>query len=521
MDRLELPIGDASFGNIRKWNFYYVDKTPHIWNLTRRPGYYFLSRPRRFGKSLLIDTLHELFAGSEELFRGLHIHEHWDWSISHPVVRLSFDGKYNESGELEKDVMLQLRNIEYRQGLEPDTEADTGPTRLRSLIERLYYKSGQQVVVLVDEYDKPILDVLENEELAVENRDFLRGFYGMIKGCARYIRFVFVAGISMYSKVSLFSKLNNLNDISLDPEYATLCGYTQNDLETVFAAELEDIPEEERENIRHWYNGYHWRGQEKVYNPFDILLYLQKREFIPWWYETGTPSFLYDRMASGEVNTLDLENLVMRRSDLSTFEVGKVNLNALLFQCGYLTIVDEETGPAGISFTLDYPNHEVKVSLNNQLLEAVTGDLVQTSRYVKTWLALLDASDFAGFERELQAFFAGIPYQWQRRKDGGYSEGYYASLLYACFITLGVKVHPEDSTWRGRSDMVLVRDNQVFVLELKVADEAQVEAKAEQALVQIRDKGYADKYRTGNRRIHLLALVFDRDKRNLAAMRTG
>ncbi len=520
MNKLELPIGDSSFRNMRERNCYYVDKTLHLWSLTKGGSrYYFLSRPRRFGKSLLIDTLHELFAGSEELFRGLYIHERWDWNNKHPVVRLSFDANYSESGNLKSNIFNQLATHEKRAGIKPPPEARTAPDRLYNLIVSLYDDTGQQVVILIDEYDKPILDVLENKELARENRDYLRGFYGMIKGCARYIRFVFITGISMYSKVSLFSVLNNLYDLSLNPEYATLCGYTEKDLETVFAPELASVTKSERKQIRRWYNGYHWRGKEKVYNPFDILLYFRNREFIPWWYETGTPSFLYERMASGAVNTLDLENLHMYRSDLSTFEVERVNLNALLFQCGYLTLVDEENRPEGIFYTLDYPNHEVRLSLNRQLLEAITGDVVRVSEYGRALIALLDGNDFAGFERELQAFFAGIPYQWGAREAGEYGEGYYASLLYSCFVILGMDIRVEDSTSRGRSDMVLIRDNQVFVLELKIAREAQVQARLEEALVQMRDKDYAGKYRTGNSKVHLLALVFDRDKRNLAMMR--
>ncbi len=229
----------------------------------------------------------------------------------------------------------------------------------------------------------------------------------------------------------------------------------------------------------------------------------------------------YNRLASGAVNTLDLENLNMYRSDLSTFEVERVNLNALLFQCGYLTLVDEEDRPEGIFYTLDYPNHEVRLSLNRQLLEAVTGDVVRVSEYGRALLALLDGNDFAGFERELQAFFAGIPYQWGAREAGEYGEGYYASLLYSCFVILGMDIRVEDSTSRGRSDMVLARGGQVFVLELKVAREAQVQSRLEEALVQMRDKDYAGKYRTGSKTVHLLALVFDRDKRNLAMMRAG
>ena len=539
MDKLELPIGQASFRSIRKWGFYYVDKTHYIHSLARIPGYYFLSRPRRFGKSLLVDTLHELFAGSEELFRGLYIHERWDWEVKHSVVRLSFDGKYSAPGELEKDIIEQLEGVERQYGLDAAVKSDSGPRRLRNIIERLYRKTGQTVVVLVDEYDKPILETLENRRQAEENRDELRGFYGMIKGCARYIRFVFVTGISMYSKVSLFSNLNNLNDISLVPRYATICGYTDTDLETVFAPEWSELPEEDHATIRKWYNGYHWLGEEKVYNPFDILLYFQSREFEPYWYKTGTPTFLYQRMKEGALNPLDLQNLNMFDRDLSGFDLELINVNALLFQCGYLTIVKKETRYSRSFYTLDYPNHEVRLSLNEELLGAV-GGLVEVSERGERLIELLDSNDFEGFERELKALFAGIPYQitpplrgsdfahdsafsaaHQGGSDVGVArfEGYYASILYACFCILGLDIRAEESTHKGRSDMVLRRKDQVFVLELKVAEGSEVEAKAEQALVQMRDKDYAGKYRTGGQRVHLLAVVFDRRERNLAMVR--
>ena len=601
-DKLELPIGDASFRNMRTSNCYYVDKTRHLWNLTKGGSrYWFLSRPRRFGKSLTVDTLHELFAGSEKLFRGLYIHDRWDWDVKHPVIRISFSANYDRPGNLESHIFKQMAAHETEYGINPLSEARTAAELLQHLIISLYRDTGQTVVILVDEYDKPILDVLEKRELAQANRDYLRGFYGIIKDCARYIRFVFVTGISMYSKVSLFSGLNNLNDISLLPHYATICGYTDAELDQVFEPELAALQPGEREEIQRWYNGYHWLGKEKVYNPFDILLYFQSRKFKPYWYETGTPAFLYHRMKEGSLNTLDLENLTIFDRDLSNFDIERIHLNALLFQCGYLTLVKEEMQGSRTFYTLDYPNHEVRLSLNGELLE-VAGDLAEVSERGKALAGLLESNDFEGFERELKAFFAGIPYQITpplrgSRRDKGASpqslrwgeaeavksgasrpptesavafgsasstppqggsdsvcgsasstllqggsdsvcgsasstllqggsdvgiarfEGFYASILYACFFTLDFDVRVEESTRRGRSDMVLMRGNQVFVLELKVADGAEVEVKAEQALIQMRDKDYAGKYKTSDKRIHLLAVVFDRRERNLAMVR--
>ena len=284
-----LPTGIQHFETLRSEDCYYVDKTPLIRQLIYQGRYYFLSRPRRFGKSLLVSTIAALFEGQESLFKGLEIHEHWNWSITHPVVRLSFGGgDYNQSGGLAQNIATTLTLIEEDFGIEPPATPCSGPDRLRFLIRRLYRKTGQQVVMLVDEYDKPILDVIHNKELATANRDDLRNFYGVIKDSAEHVRFVFVTGVSMFSKVSLFSELNHLTDISLNPEYATICGYTDNDLDTVFAPELENL---NRNKIRRWYNGYHWRGKEKLYNPFDILLLFRNRDFDTYWFQTGSPRY--------------------------------------------------------------------------------------------------------------------------------------------------------------------------------------------------------------------------------------
>ncbi|MDE0004814.1 MAG: AAA family ATPase, partial [Rhodospirillaceae bacterium] len=285
-----LPIGIQDFRTVREQDCHYVDKTPLIRQLVDEGRFYFLSRPRRFGKSLLLDTLKSLFECREELFRGLDIHGRWDWSAPHPVLRLSFDGKYNAPESLERNVLNQLRLIEDAAGIDPAQTVSTGPERLQTVLHRLHRTTGRRVAVLVDEYDKPILDVLHDPELATANRDYLRGFYGIIKGSAEHVRFTFVTGVSMFSKVSLFSGLNNLKDISLDPRHATICGYTEDDLDRVFGPELDGL---DREQVRTWYNGYHWRGGERVYNPYDVLLLLDGREFRPYWFETGSPNFLF------------------------------------------------------------------------------------------------------------------------------------------------------------------------------------------------------------------------------------
>ena len=517
MQRHQLPIGIQHFRTLREEGCYYVDKTPLIHRLVSQGRHYFLSRPRRFGKSLLLDTLGELFSGSEELFRGLRIHDHWDWGEKHPVLRLSFGGNYRKPDDLEGDIIEQLEAAERRAGLEPAHSSNTGPRRLRNILDRLHHQTGRQVVVLVDEYDKPILDVLGDPERAKANRDQLRGFYGVVKDCAHLVRFVFVTGISMFSKVSLFSGLNNLRNISLDPRYAAICGYTDHDLDTVFAPEL---PELDRDEIRSWYNGYHWRGGEKVYNPFDILLLFDSREFLPHWYETGTPTFLFETMMERAVSPLELENREAAVDLLSTFDVGDISVDALMFQTGYLTVTGEERRDHRLFFRLDFPNLEVRLSLNNGLLRHAGGNCRDVSNRGKDLCRLLADNDFDAFAEQLRAFFAGVPYQWQTRPELARYEAWYAGMLYACFRTIGVDLRVEESTSHGRSDMVLLHGGQVFVMEFKTAEEGEeTEAALDRAVSQIRARGYADRYRDRGEPIHLIGAVFGRKERNLLAVR--
>ena len=287
--RLKLPIGIQTFATLRQDGCYYVDKTALALKLIEQGNYYFLSRPRRFGKSLFLDTLKELFEGNETLFRGLHIHDRWDWQTRYPVIRLSFaEGVLHSRAELDAKIGELLTDNETRLGVCSPHHSISG--RFLGLIRETHAHIGQRVVVLIDEYDKPILDNLTDPEIARAMRDGLRNLYSTIKGADAHLRFVLLTGVSKFSKVSLFSGLNNLNDITVDPEYSALCGYTEADLETVFAPELFDL---DRDEIRRWYSGYNWTG-ETVYNPFDVLLLFQKRQFRPWWFETATPTFLVD-----------------------------------------------------------------------------------------------------------------------------------------------------------------------------------------------------------------------------------
>ena len=355
----KLPAGVQTFREIRQDGFYYVDKTAHIHRLVAEGKHYFLSRPRRFGKSLLVDTLKELFEGNEGLFQGLAIHDCWDWSARHPVVRLSFAaGSFNEPGALAASFADSLARLERKAGVVSQYASPEG--RLTGLIDSLYEQTGKRVVLLVDEYDRPIADALDDPELAKQNRSFLRGVYGVAKDCDAMLRFSFFTGVTKFSKVSVFSDLNNLIDITLDVRFASLCGYTEDELDAVFRAELEGL---DRETIRDWYNGYCWRGKEKLYNPFGMLLLLQNREFRPYWFETGTPAFLPGTLLSRKVDPASLEGLVVGDADLA-FDIEHTKTEALLFHTGYLTILEEEHGAAGYLYRLGCPNREVRSALN-------------------------------------------------------------------------------------------------------------------------------------------------------------
>ena len=504
-----LPIGIQTLGNIRARNCYYVDKTPHVLRLVEEGTHYFLSRPRRFGKSLLVDTLKELFEGNGELFRGLAIHGEWDWTVKHPVVRFSFSGgNYGDPEQLPRAVARQLDTIGDDAEIEPRYTDAAG--RFDHLIRALRRSAGQRVVVLVDEYDKPILDALAEPDVACANREFLQGFYGVIKDCDEHIRFCFLTGVSKFSKAGLFSGLNNLEDITLDPAYGTICGYTDDDLETVFAPELEGL---DRDEVRRWYNGYSWRGPERVYNPFDILRLFRTREFGPHWFETGTPTFLTDLLARRHVAPPALEELVVGTDLLSAFDVDAMSTEALLFQTGYLTIVGEGFPGGEGEYRLGYPNHEVRYSLNRWLLRRMVPDAGLGSADRMRLRELTLADDLEGVRGLFEAFFAGIPYEWYRRNDIAHYEGYWAALMYSHFAAAGLDVRVEEMTSHGRLDMAVACPGHVHLYEFKVVDK---ESEA-QALAQIRERGYADKYRNPAGPVRMIGVEFGRKERNIVA----
>ena len=509
MTRRKLPIGMQTFRQIREQDCYYVDKTAYLGRLLDEGRYYFLSRPRRFGKSLFLDTCKDLFEGAEPLFRGLAIHDRWDWSARHPVLRLSFGGgHFKDPDHLPGNVMAQLDAVERETGVV--SRYSSAPDRLGHMLEALHRQTGRPVAVLVDEYDKPILDALDVPDVACANRDYLRGLYATIKDRDAHVRFTFVTGVSRFSKVSLFSGLNNLTDITLDPDYSALCGYTDADLDTVFAPELPGL---DRDEIRDWYDGYSWRGAETVYNPFDVLLLFRNREFGAYWFETATPTFLVETLVARGVSALTLEGMTGTASLLGAFDVDRIEPEALLFQTGYLTIRSVESRRGRTRYRLGYPNREVFRSLNESLLTHLTRD-PRREHHGDRLHDLLAAGDVPGLKELFHAFFAGIPYEWYTNNEIARFEGYCASVFYAYFAAvLGPAVTVEDSSSRGRADMAVRAGGQVYVFEFKVVEQAGPGA----ALAQLQAKGYADKYRGAGAPVHLVGVEFSSASRNVVA----
>lgn len=507
----KLPIGISTLSKIIDGDFIYVDKTDLLLDLAATSGYYFLSRPRRFGKSLLINTLAEVFSGNEELFRGLHIHPHWDWSVKYPVINISFGaGVLRNTTDLDQHIEEALQLCAEQLGIE-NLSSSSSKGRFAELIRKSKEHYGQGAVVLIDEYDKPILDNITEPESAAEMRNGLRNFYSVIKDNDEYVRFAFLTGVSKFSKVSVFSGLNNLEDITLDAKYSTLCGYTQSELESVFSDYMVGV---DREEMKSWYNGYQWLG-EGVYNPFDVLLFFSKQKaYRPYWFETGTPSFLISLLKSGNYHVPDFENMEVSSTQLSDFDIDHIRLETLLFQTGYLTIKHEETLFEETIFLLNYPNREVRSTFNQVVLDRYLTN--QPSERLPVLRALLK-NDFDELQKRLTALFAGIANDNYRKNPIAEYEGYYASVMYAYLCSLGIDAIAEDTSNKGRIDLSLrfkLADGQkqVYIFEFKVTDGEKPDGSA---MKQLHDKDYAAKYNDGDHRIFLIGVEFSKTLRNI------
>jgi len=470
MSQQKLPIGIQTFRKIREGGFTYVDKTVEADKLAQQAGVYFLSRPRRFGKSLFVDTLKELFEGNEALFRGLHIHDQWDWSQRHPVILLDFAaGVVQSRSELDRRIRQLINTNAQRLGIDCDWQDNDIPGCFGSLIRQAHGQSGQRAVVLIDEYDKPILDNIEHPERAAELRDGLKNLYSVLKAQDAHLRLVFLTGVTKFSRVSLFSGLNQLRDITLSAPFATICGYTQQDLETTFAEHLAGVDWDE---LRRWYNGYGFLG-EPVYNPYDILLFISDgHSYRNYWFETGSPSFLIKLFQQRRYFLPDLEQLEVGEEILDSFDVEHINPVTLLFQAGYVTVASTTQQWGELTFRLRIPNNEVRRALNNQFIDAYAGISDTRLSYKRGLIEALAQADLPALIATIKRLFASIPWRNFTGNDLPDAEGYYASVLYAFFASLDAEIIPEDLTNHGQVDLTLKLAGYIYVIEIKLVRDA-------------------------------------------------
>ncbi len=493
-----LPIGIQSFSELRTRNMLYVDKTQPIHRLISTGKYYFLSRPRRFGKSLTLSTIRAIFEGKRELFQGLWIEDQWDWGKVHPVIYLSINQLDYQGVGLENALIaaLQACAADYQIAI----SGHTAKSLFASLIKTLFEHHGK-VVVLIDEYDKPLIDYLDDIPLAKANQQVMKTFYSVIKDSDPYLQFLLITGVSKFSKVSIFSDLNHLFDLTFVREAAALTGYTQTELEHYFTPYMQEVEENLGlghttllEKMREWYNGYSWDGRTRVYNPFSILNFFRAGDFRNFWFETGTPTFLLKLLR--EQNLYKLDNLTVHERTFSSYDIEYLQAIPILFQTGYLTIkAKQEFG----LYTLDYPNSEVRESLLDYIISDLRGmHTPMSSPMVVDLHQAFAANELGRVITLVKSIFKTIPSHIFIAK----AEHYYHSLIYLVFFYLGQYTDSEVNTNDGRLDCVVKTPTHIYVIEFKL------DKGAEEALQQIKDKGYAEKYRADPREKVLVGINF-------------
>ncbi|MFQ5627362.1 MAG: AAA family ATPase [bacterium] len=510
-----LALSIQDFEQMRTGNFVYIDKTHFIYQMVRVPqAYYFLARPRRFGKTLLVSTLKALFEGRKELFKGLWIEKSdWHWK-AHPVVTFDFSEIDLTNAEvLQKSLLFTLDQIAAEHGVKL-TAGDLLAKKFVELVVELHKKYREKVIILIDEYDKPIITHLgkgdEALEIARQNRDLMKSFFGVLKGAnmAARVRMLFITGISKFSKVSIFSDLNNLQDLSMHASYANVLGYSQDELEKHFGnwiSELAETQQTTKDNIllalREWYNGYRFTEEDLLmYNPYSIVNVFSEKKFKNYWFESATPSFLVNLVNEKKLPIPEIEHLEVQDSVFSTYELDNLRPEALLFQTGYVTIHDYD----GTLYRLGYPNQEVKTSFLSYLYNSIVEitDSTQKAQFRRLH-EYLDREDLDQFIQTTNAILSAIPFTHIQGQD----EHFYHTVFYLMLSGSGVLVHTEVLTSKGRMDIAVEFNDKVYVVELKCNQSAA------EAIKQIRDKGYHEKYRQSDRRVILLGINFDTQQR--------
>ena len=507
-----LPLGLQTFAEVRELGCAYVDKTPLAVKMANEGKFYFLARPRRFGKSLFLDTLGNLFEAKRELFQGLYAENNWEWDAKYPVIKIDMSAGLDSLSDLK---FALEDNLRYAAScLDVELSSSGGPTILfQQLLRQAHARHGRKVVLLIDEYDKPIIDNIGDLELARQMRKQLHSFYSVIKAADKHLRFVMLTGVSKFTKVSIFSGLNNLRDISLNPQYGSICGYTEEELNKVFSEHLLGV---DRKQLRHWYNGYNFLGDKPVYNPYDILNFIDQSQssgeiqFESHWFETGTPTFVIDLIARDQVPALQLEPRLVDKDTLNSSSIEHLELATALFQSGYLTINEvDRSYPDAVIYKLMCPNHSVRLSLQKSLFRYYTGNRIASFRNA-IYRALLKA-DLNTIESELKRLFASISADNYRKNDIAHFEGYYASVVYCFFTSMGLNVIAEDASNLGRVDLTIQLAGNTYIIEFKVVKR---KSKNNSALQQIIQRGYATKY-SGS--VYQIGIEFSEARRNIAS----
>jgi hypothetical protein len=507
---MKYPIGVQDFKSLRMDNYVYVDKTALIYQLADDGRYYFLSRPRRFGKSLLISTMEAYFSGQKELFKGLAIEQLEQKWTKYPVLHLDLNtSAYNETGSLKARLESTVSYWEQSYGTRA---AETSlPLRFEGIVRRAYEKTGERVVILVDEYDKPLLEAINNDELQDDYRATLKAFYSVLKTQDRYIKFAFLTGVTKFGKVSIFSDLNNLEDLSMNAQYVSICGITDEELHTNFDAEIAKLgdtlgisKEECYENLKEQYDGYHFRQNcIGVYNPFSLLNALKNMELNDYWFESGTPSFLVQLLKKTGYNLEDLENEVATGDNLNSIDSMSYDPVPVIYQSGYLTI--KGYNERFKKYKLGYPNKEVENGFINYLLPYFTPTRESKSEFVvDNFVEDVESGRPDGFMERMQTMFADADY-----RIAGKMELYFQNAMYVIFKMMGFYTEVERTTSRGRIDVTLKTKDYIYVMELKL------DGSADEALQQIEEKGYAAPFTSDARKLYKIGVNFSSKTRGI------
>ena len=524
----KLPLGIQSFEKLRRDRYVYLDKTAFLWQLVQGSNPYFLSRPRRFGKSLFLSTLAAYFLGQKELFKDLYIEQAEEeqaaqekrtaW-LEYPVLYLDFNTKnYSNEQALTAILNVHLRDWEETFALEQRDEAPD--IRFKDLIQRIYQQTGKQVVILVDEYDKPLLQTMGvNEELNEHYRNTLKAFYSVIKTCDQYIRFAFLTGVTKFSKISIFSDLNNLRDISMEKQYAGICGLSQTELEETFQQDIQVLADEQDLTyqealaaLKQWYDGYlfHPAG-EGMYNPFSVLSALAKKEISSYWFGTGTPTFLVNFLKEAHYYIPDLDgNVELNQTGLETYRAVAQDALPILFQAGYLTIKKYIKDLR--LYQLGFPNDEVRYGFLENLLPAYSGlTLSQTGVWIGRFIQDIRKGNVDEFMERLKSIISGIAYDNFTEQNLKLREQNYQTAVYLVFALMGQFVQTEVHCATGRADCVLKTADTVYIFEFKLSGNGS----AEEALNQIKTQEYAAPYKGSGQKIVLIGAGFDEEKRTI------